>query len=294
MKVTVIGCGNAFSNINFNQSFILEEEFNGSTRRMLFDCGFKIPEAFYKANLSIKDINDIFISHNHADHCGGLEWVAFSRYDWMARPRKYEEGNYAPNLITNEQLIKDLWDKTLRGGLESMEGFVAGIDTFFKPIKIKPNRSFQWQGWNCELIQQIHIMSGNMISWTFGLFMTKEGHKSIYFTADSQHCSPRQIEIFYKKADIIIQDCECIGIDTKNKKFLFSSGVHANYAQLAGWPSANAIVLSEDIKKKMLLSHYQDFVTEGEDFLKNKCSWKALAKEDGFNGFISLGDVIVI
>jgi ribonuclease BN (tRNA processing enzyme) len=285
MKITCLGSGAAFTMKNFNQSYLIEED----GRKMLFDCGRNIPEALQNAGVKFVDIDDIYISHCHADHTGGLEFMAFSRYDWLHKPRNFKDGNYAPRLIANEQLLKDLWDYTLKGGLLSMEGFEARLSTFFVPIAIKPNVSFNWQGWKCDLVQQIHIMSGNMISWTFGLLMAKEGHDTVYFTADSQHCSPRQIEDFYRKADLIFQDCECIGTDTVTKEFKFGTGVHANYSQLAGYDNANSIKLPKETKAKMFLSHYQDFVLENKDFLGQSCDWDDLASKDGFQGFAKVG-----
>lgn len=290
MKIKVIGCGNAFSTKNFNQSFLLEED----GRKLLIDCGFQTPAALNHHKIDIKTIDDIYISHAHADHCGGLEFVAFSRYDWYSRPRHHSEGTYAPNLIGNHKLLKDLWNKSLSGGLESMEGFVSDINTFFKPCPVSDNRTFLWRGWTCSLIQQIHIMSGSMIAFTFGLFMRCDGKPTLYFTTDSQHCSPRQMELFYKEADIIFQDCECLGVDTSKKEFKFSSGVHANFAQLAGWKSANSIILPEDVKSKMWLSHYQDFVSDGKDFFGNACDWGSLALIEGFRGFLNLGQEIEV
>jgi ribonuclease BN (tRNA processing enzyme) len=281
MKITTIGCGNAFSKKNFNQSFLLEE----GNRKLLVDCGQSIVNALHYHNIDIKSITDIYVSHAHADHIGSLESIAFMRYDWVNRPKNYKEGKYAPRLIANAQLLDDLWRKSLSGGLESMEGFVATLETFFEPIPIKDNQAFSFCGWKCELIQQVHIMTGSTIACTFGLYMSKEGHKSIYFTTDSQHCSPRQMEVFYKKSDIIIQDCECTP---------FMSGVHANYTQLAGYPEANSVRLPEDIKSKMWLSHYQDFVSEGKDFFGKDCNWNEKAKNDGFAGFVSLGQVFEI
>lgn len=287
MKITVIGCGNAFSEKNYNQSFLLEESNPDmhTSRKMLIDCGQLTISALRHAGVDLKSITDIYISHAHADHIGALEAMAFLRYDWLNRPHNYKERDYAPKLIANAQLLKDLWDKSLRGGLESMEGFVASLATFFCPVPVKDNQAFIWEGWACSLIQQVHIMTGSTIACTFGLLMGKEGHKSVYFTTDSQHCSPRQMEVFYKKADIIFQDCECTP---------FMSGVHANYAQLAGYPEANAVKLSADIKEKMWLSHYQDFVSDKKDFYGKDCDWEKKADEDGFAGFVTVGQVFEI
>lgn len=329
MKITTIGCGNAFSNKNFNQSFVIEED----GRRMLIDCGMQTPNALAYEGYKASDIDDIYISHLHADHVGGLEYFAFMRYDWAKRPRTWKDvsattgkKHYAPRLIANKQLLDDLWNKSLRGGLESMEGFVATLETFFIPTPVEPNIQFVWQGWTVDLIQQIHIMSGSVIMPSFGIMFSKKDHKSIYFVTDSQHCSPRQMEEYYKRADIIIQDCECTGVNfqfeegqkyyTKDGKtflpwhtdpleimsilaegfpqlywerFKFGSGVHANYAQLAGYDSANSVKLSADIKKKMWLSHYQDFVVDNKDMYGNEVDWALQVKTDGFAGLVSVG-----
>lgn len=344
MKITVVGCGNAFSDRNYNQSFLLEEdegegrlmivgehELTGR-RKLLVDCGFEIPRALYNAKIKVEEINDIYISHLHADHIGGLEKFAFLRYDWANRPRKTVSGPY---LMGNKQLLEDLWNKSLRGGLESMEGFVSNLETFFRPYPVEPNTPFRWCGWTVDLIQQIHIMSGSMIMPSFGLFLSKAGHKSIYLITDSQHCSPRQIEEYYKRADIIFQDCELTGVDLQfeegeqvykdpddNRLKIWGendpdgmrrielsargvnpepwaaskmmSGVHANYAQLAGYPSANSIKLSPEIKSKMWLSHYQDFYETGSDYKGHVVNWDRLAKKDGFKGFVRVGQTFEV
>ena len=293
-------------------------------RKLLIDCGYQVPTALRASGIDYKDIDDIYISHLHSDHIGGLEFIAFQRYNWAAKPRQADENS--PRIIGNRQLLDDLWEKSLRGGLESMEGFVADLSTFFHPHPIEPNQTFDWQGWTVELIQQIHVMSGSIIMPSFGLIFSKAGHKSVYFVTDSQHCSPRQIEDFYRKSDIIFQDSEFTGInmempegevyfakdgDNRRKsecdatqimellatgweektfsRFVFNSGVHASYAQLAGYPSANSIKLAPEIREKMWLSHYQDFVPSGRDMFGHFVDWEEEIKNDGFAGFVKVG-----
>lgn len=277
MKITVLGCGNAFSKLNYNQSFLIEE---GSSK-MLIDCGSQTIDALDNAEVPLSEVTDIYISHAHSDHIGALETVAFARYDWANRPHHWKDSDKPYiNLRANSKLMVELWEKSLSGGLESMEGFVATFDTFFKTCPVQGNETFSWEGWTFELIQQVHIMTGSTIASTFGLMMSKKGEKSYYFTTDSQHCSPKQMDVFYKKADIIFQDCECTP---------FSSGVHANYGQLAGYPEFNSVRLSPEVKGKMWLSHYQDFVSRGKDFFGNPCNWAEKAEEDGFRGFLTVG-----
>ena len=287
MKIRVIGCGNSFSHKNYHQSFLLEE----GDKKMLVDCGSKIPDALYLQGIDIKTITDIYISHAHADHCGGLEEMAFLRYAWAEKPTSYKENpfNYAPTLIANEILLKDLWNHTLSGGLKSMEGFDSTLETFFKPQGIKANQSFSWSGWKCSLIQQIHVMTGSVIMNTFGLLLEKENHKTVFFTTDAQYFQPEQVSVFYDKADMVFQDCELIGVNTLDKKMVFKSGVHANYAQLSGWDSVNAYKMNAKTKSKLYLSHYQDIKDEGIDFFGNQVNWDDQAKEDGFAGFINVG-----
>lgn len=281
MNIKILGCGNAFSKVNYNQCFLLEE--NGS--KMLIDYGAKAPQALENAGIQLKDIDAVYISHQHADHIGGLEEMAFMRYDWMNRPTKWNEVSepYAVKLYAQKELMKSLWKESLQGGLKSMEGFDATLETFFEPKPV--TKKFTWEGWDFELIQQVHIMTGSSISPTFGLLMTKEGHDTVYFTTDSQHVSPKQVKVFYAKADIIFQDCECTP---------FKSGVHANYRELAGYPDANAEVLPEEIKAKMWLSHYQDFVSSNKTFDGSFFDWAEAAANDGFRGFVHVGQTFEV
>lgn len=42
------------------------------------------------------------------------------------------------------------------------------------------------------------------------------------------------------------------------------------------------------------LSHYQDFVNESKDFYNNNCHRGNLAEEDGFAGFVIVGQEFII
>lgn len=298
MKITNIGCGSSGSMKNYHQAFLLEEGDN----KMLIDCGTRIPLALFNLGIPVRSITEIYISHQHGDHCGGLEELAFNHfYDWLGRPTRYDDPkrtrDYAPRLICNEMLMKDLWEHNLSGALGSMEGFDATLETYFVPVPVKANANCYWVGWNVSLVQQIHIMTGSVIKNTFGLFFehaTDKNRKKVFFTTDAQYFQPEQVKVFYDKADIIFQDCECIGCDTKEKIMLFKSGVHANYGQLAGWPGVNAYRMDEVTKKKLWLSHYQDFVSLDQDFKGQYCNWDKLAEEDGFAGFVKVGQIFEI
>lgn len=262
---------------------------------MLIDCGTRTPVQLHNAGIPLSDIDIVYISHQHGDHAGGLEEFAFTRYDWMNRPQTSKEWkNKQPIIFGNKVLLEKLWNHTLKGGLESMEGFIATLDTYFNVIALKGNEPFFWHGWKFDLVQQVHVMTGSTFMDSYGLFMSKEGYESVYFTIDTQFYQPEQVKKFFEAADIIIEDCELTGVDTRTGNMDFKSGVHSNYAQLAGWESANATKLSPEIKSKIWLSHYQDFYNEGLDYKGQSCNWDEMAYNDGFAGFLFVGQELEI
>jgi hypothetical protein len=97
-----------------------------------------------------------------------------------------------------------------------------------------------------------------------------DSNKTIFWSADCQFC-PAQIMDFYKQADLIIQDCETMP---------FKSGVHANFLDL--------ITLPEDIKKKMILIHYNDNILDNNGQINP--DWIEKENNAGFSfGFATKG-----
>jgi len=239
----VIGCGNAFSKKSGHQSFLLEED----GEYLLLDDGSRVPYDLWKQGFDVRKINTFYVSHIHDDHVNGLGEHLLERYDFQNFPRKWDDfmndsyrieiktqfgkssyqeikkdywkpntyKKYAPRLIAHDHIMRDLWDKTLSGALETTQGFTADLETWVEPVALKDNEGFDWQGWHFDLIQQVHVVSGNAIKYAFGLLMSKPGHKTVYFTTDTQYLSPDQLETFYQRADVIIQDAECIGLNMK-------------------------------------------------------------------------------
>ena len=167
----MVGAGNANSRRNGNTSFLLEEDVvyeGGSvTERFLIDCGRTTPDDLHALGINPKSIQHIYISHAHSDHVGGLEDIAFSVYDWVNKPQRWDDyatsklpnghdkpywkshknyRNYASVLVANETLMEELWSETLSGGMATMEGFPATLETFFKPLPVAPNQELEWYG----------------------------------------------------------------------------------------------------------------------------------------------------
>lgn len=251
MKLIFLGSGSAanIGNHNFHSNMLLV---NDRQKTLLIDCGSDLRHALYERGLSYKDISDIYISHLHADHTGGLEILAFSTKfdpDYQTKPKLY----------LSDALVEPLWNTVLSGGLSSLEGDIATLSTYFEVHAIK-NNVFLWQSLEIHLIKTLHVMSGNVFMPSFGLtFKTIEG-LSVLITTDTRF-NPEGFHDSYVGSDIIFHDCE-----TDPRR----SGVHAHYQDL--------ITLDPKIKEKIWLYHYNS------PDLPN-------AKRDGFRGFVRKGHV---
>lgn len=248
MKIIFIGSGSAFTvgANNYHSNMLIE---NDQGERLLLDCGSDARLALYEVGVSHKDIHSVYISHLHADHVGGLEWLGFTT--------KFDPQGKKPHLYVSEKLLPDLWNKVLSGGLSSLQIEEATLSSFFHVHTVKDNNTFVWKKIKFQLVQTIHVISGFTLNPSFGVMFTANG-LTVFFTSDTQFC-PNQLRDFYGMADIIFHDCETTSV---------KSTVHAHYDEL--------VTLPEEIKKKMWLYHYNPGP------LPN-------AVADGFLGFVKKG-----
>lgn len=250
IKLLFLGSGSAFTvgANNFQSNILLINENN---EKLLLDCGSDIRYSLYQAGFSHQDITDIYISHLHSDHVGGLEYIGFKT--------KFDPKCDRPNLYIHEVLKNDIWQKTLSGGMSFLNDKIVEIDSFFKVFPVASDRVFNWSNINFKLVKVVHVNNQQNIMPSYGLFFAINNHK-IFLTTDTQF-SPTELGQYYEQADTIYQDCEITSQITK---------VHAHYQQLKELPVA--------IKNKMWLYGYQP----GE--LPD-------AKKDGFRGFVKCGQV---
>ncbi|MCX6811340.1 MAG: ribonuclease Z [Candidatus Berkelbacteria bacterium] len=69
MKLTILGSGSALINKKRTSASMMLE---ARKKLLLFDCGWGAPLNIVRASFDIQKINQIFISHPHADHMGSL------------------------------------------------------------------------------------------------------------------------------------------------------------------------------------------------------------------------------
>lgn len=249
MKLVFMGSGSAFTigDGNFHSNMFFEDE---NHHRLLIDCGSDARHSLYQLGLSHGDIDGVYISHLHADHVGGLEWLAFNTILDKSRTHK-------PKLFISQSLVKEVWENVLLGGLRSFNDVQTELATYFDVHSVGDSNTFQWGKINFKLVQTQHIVSSNELVPSYGLFFTVNGINGL-ITTDTQFIPERYME-YYRKADIIFHDCE-----TTPKP----CSVHSHYTQL--------ITLEPEIKAKMWLYHYNPGALPD-------------AKKDGFRGFVKKG-----
>ncbi len=258
MRLTFLGTGSAFTLANYHSNMLLDVD----GRRLLIDAGGDVRFSLRDAGHAVGDIEALYVSHLHADHIGGVEWLALSTYFNPALSR--------PLLFINEKMSEELWLNSLKGGLGTLQNQIAHLETYFVTSPIGRNMGFDFAGLHIQTVQTVHYMDGYEIVPSYGLliptpapapgFAPGSNSGMIFLTTDTQF-TPGHLMAFYQKATIIFHDCET----GKNR-----SGIHAHYEELKTLP--------EEIRAKMWLYHYQDGDLPD-------------ARADGFAGFVARGQV---
>lgn len=98
IKITFLGTGAAFHNEIGNTSALLEFD----DTNLLIDCGYTVPSRLENLGYEAKDIENIFITHMHGDHVGGLEELLFKQV--------FKYGQPYSKLIAEERIVGSLFD----------------------------------------------------------------------------------------------------------------------------------------------------------------------------------------
>ena len=243
MRITFLGSADAFTHSpdNYQSNLILQKD---TGKKLLIDCGSEARRSLHELGIDSSSVDAVYISHLHADHIGGLEWFGFTRYFNRERSK--------PKLFLHKSLEKDLWEKSLSGGMNCLEDKEAQLSSFFEVHAVE--KSFEWEGTHFELVETQHAFHAGKKLPCFGLFFERKQDK-VFFSGDTR-LTPETLMPYYKKADLIFHECE-----TKEQR----TPVHSHYDDLK--------TLDEGTKKKMWLYHYNDGPLPD-------------AQTDGFAGFI--------
>lgn len=304
-EITFMGSGSAFTFANGQNNLLIDIETGLTNHRMLVDVGTEwrymslgqaykptvetmlkdgkaktYREAVARINLDIatgvipegeplgkligflSTIDSIFITHIHADHAS-LELIGFlTRF--VPSLKKLKLYGLAP-------VLRDLWDKTLSGGMDSLNyGQMTeeerthriSLDSYFEPhyLSGNPEDAIKIGETAIEPFTTMHVSNRLKQVDSCGLLIKTGSGKEIMFTSDTQFC-PRQLIDMYNTVDVIFHDFE-----TSESP----SGVHAHKNDM--------ITLDDDIKAKTYPCHYQD----GFD--------RSFATKNGFLKPVEMGD----
>ncbi len=218
MQLLFLGSGSAHTvgADNFQSNMMLIAD---SGRRLLIDCGSDVRWSLAKQGLSHLDVTDIYISHLHADHIGGLEYVGFQT--------KFDPRCQRPRLYIEASLATPLWNRALRGGMGVISGTETQLDTFFEVCIVTANQPFEWEGARLQPVPAVHVSSPRAIVHSFGLLIERDRHRT-FLTTDTQF-TPGRLAASYGRADLIFHDCETGPARTD---------VHPNYDDLVQLPAA--------------------------------------------------------
>ena len=256
LKIEFLGSGSAFvlAKENYHSSILISKTVKGETKRFLFDAGTTIAESLNLAGYTPNDIDTVFISHLHADHAGGIEYIGFKRYFDTFRANK-------PRLVSYKNILTKGWESTWSGGMKCLSTHSATLDTYFNTVYLEEDDRFDFYGTTMQLVRTTHAYDGNRKIDSFGLIIFTEDCEPIFISGDTQLSD--ELFLYYDVSTLIFHDCELAS---------YPDAVHAQYDKLKELP--------ESFRKKMYLYHYS--VKAGTELPD--------AVADGFLGFVKRGD----
>jgi len=149
LTLTFLGVGSAFAKRNFQSNALIEAWVEGPHVQavpddtLLIDFGTSGPRALHAlkeeagfeylcrdGRIDYSAIRNVFITHQHSDHFGGLEELAIVNLLQQKTPQNSDARK--PRLIGTDRLLSSLWTRSLSGGLGAANGRQAELSDYFR------------------------------------------------------------------------------------------------------------------------------------------------------------------